>query len=224
MRIISLLSWFDERTSWLAELVASMARAGVDHVVAVDGAFMLYPDARGASPSEQAQTVIAAALGAGMGVTVHAPAHPWLENEVEKRSFLFAAGHLIAEPGVDWLWVCDSDEVIETVVGPRARLEASEFDAGEVTLVESDGQYPIRKLFRAHPAGIRVEGHHARYVNGVGDVLWDARDVEGWVAAEDCWDVRVRHRGHERPQRRLDARDDYYALRDDLGVERRVAA
>ena len=219
MRIIGLVSWFDEQCSWLAELVASMARARVDHVVAVDGAFGLYPEARGASPSEQTQTVLATALGAGMGVTVHVPADPWFGNEVEKRSFLFAAGHLVAEPGVDWLWVCDADEVIETAFGLRARLEASERDVAEVSLVGGGGQYPIRKLFRAYPDGIRVEGYHARYVDGDGRVLWDYTDPQAEVDAENCWDVRVRHRLEGRVAHRVEARADYYALRDELGVE-----
>lgn len=218
MKLICLLSWYDEQSSWLAELVASMARAGADHVVAVDGAFMLYPEARGHSGSEQAQIVTATAVGAGMGVTVHAPAEPWFGNEVEKRSFLFAAGHLVAE-AADWFWVCDSDEVITTAIGLRERLETTECDVGEVTLTDGEGQHPIRKLFRAHPAGIRVEGYHARYVDGTGRVLWDNTRYREEEPALGCWDVKVRHRQRERPAYREANRRECYALRDELGVE-----
>lgn len=225
MRLIALLSWFDERADWLAELVASMARAGVDHVVAVDGAYAMYPQARGNSDTEQAQAVTATALGAGMGVTVHVPQHSWVGNEVEKRSFLFAAGHLAAEPGVDWLWVCDADEVITQAAGVRDALEATSLDVAEVLLEEhvAQGEFewnraPIRKLFRAHPAGITVEGHHARYVDGDGGVLWDAsRPVH--VDAESLWDVRVLHRPAAREAYRTAKRHAYYERRRDFALE-----
>lgn len=220
MRLIALLSWYDERPDWLAELVASMARAGVDHVVAVDGSYALYPRAQGSSGSMQAAVVTATALGARMGVTVHVPQGPWIGNEIEKRTFMFAAGHLIADPGEDWLWVCDGDEVITTAPGIREALERTPLDVGEVLLWDRDGSTgPIRKLFRTHPGGIRVEGHHARYLNGADEVLWNAGHPVGVVDAENVWDVRVQHRPAERSELRNEHRNRYYALRRTAGVE-----
>src|SRR6266498_1360247 len=46
LKIIAILSWFDESPSWLSACVASLARAGCSHLVAVDGAYRLYPDGR----------------------------------------------------------------------------------------------------------------------------------------------------------------------------------
>jgi hypothetical protein len=134
------LSWFDERTDWLAELVASLAAVGVDHLVAVDGAYGLYPGARGSSGSEQASVVLGAAHGAGIGVTVHVPAFPWPGNEVEKRTVLFALGHLVAQPYDDWLVVADADEVWESG-DLRADLADCAADVAEVMLVERNPEH-----------------------------------------------------------------------------------
>lgn len=224
MRLIALLNWFDERTDWLTELVASMARAGVDHVVAVDGAYGLYPQARGSSGSDQARAVIASALGAGIGVTVHVPQEAWAGNEVEKRSFLFAAAHLVAEPGKDWLWVCDGDEVITNAAGLRGTLERAAAVVGEVILWERAGDHeaghsPARRLFLAHSGGIRVEHRHCRYVNGDGAVLWDAAIPVDQVEAEPYWDVRVEHRAATRDAYRNMKRNEYCERRELLGAE-----
>lgn len=226
MRLIALLSWYDERTDWLAELVASMARAGVDHVVAVDGAYALYPQAGGTSGSQQAQVVTACAVGAGMGVTIHVPQGPWIGNEVEKRSALFSLGGVIAEPGTDWFWVCDADEVIAQAAGVREQLERSDLAVAEVLVEEhvAQGAYEwnravIRKLFRAHPAGIRVEHHHARYVNGDGDVLEDRGHPLGQVEAKSLWDVKIHHRPGDREEYRTAKRLSYYETRRNLAIE-----
>lgn len=219
MRLICLLSWFDERPDWLAELVASVARAGADHVIAVDGAYALYPQARGSSGSTQAAVVAAAALGAGIGVTVHVPEQPWVGNEVEKRTVMFRLGHAIAESGRDWLWVCDADEVITRGAGVRDELTCTDLDVGEVLLVENGGHLPIRKLFRAQPGGIRVEERHCRYLTGVDTVLWDAARPSQQVDAESLWDVRVLHRPADRDALRDQGRNSYYEVRRMAGVE-----
>lgn len=226
MRLIACLSWYDENPAWLTELVAGLARAGVDHVVAIDGAYALYPQARGNSGSEQAQVVLASAVGCGMGVTVHLPPHPWVGNEIEKRTALFVLAHAVAEPGADWLWVCDADEVITTAAGLRDQLEATDLDVASVLLCEGicQGEHewstmPIRKLFRAHPQGIRVERHHARYVTGDDDVLWDASNPIVEAEALQAWDVKVRHRPGDREAYRTRKRLAYYQVRQNVQAE-----
>lgn len=221
------MSWFDEQPVFLAELVASMGRAGVDHVVAVDGAFAMYPQARGSSDTEQAHIVTATAVGAGMGVTLHVPRQPWAGNEVEKRSFLFSAGHLVADPGRDWFWVCDADELITAATGLRGALEATDMDVAEVLLEEhategADEWYrtPARRLFRAQCAGITVDGYHGRYLTGAGEVLWDAvQPPSNHVDVESLWDVRMRHRPVARADYRNAKRRVYCDRRSSLGFE-----
>jgi hypothetical protein len=217
VKLIACLSWFDEDPGQLAELVITMARAEVDHIVAVDGAYALFPQAKGGSPSEQAAAVLYAARGAGIGVTIHVPPHPWVGNECEKRSFLFAAAHLAAEAGKDWLWVLDADEVIESADGLRAALEATDRDVAEVLLTDDGSAVAMRMLFRALEGGIRVVGTHSTYLDALGRQLWaPAGDV---VAAEQLFDVRVRHRPSARSVLREAAQERYCQLRDEVGAE-----
>lgn len=217
MRIIGLLSWYDEDPGMLSELVAGMARAGVDHVVAVDGAYALFPRGKGGSHTEQAAAVFYTARGAGMGVTIHVPRTPWARNECQKRSFMFAAGHLTADPGTDWLWVCDADEVIEESGDVRYELAQTDLDVAEVLLEEDGGHMPIRKLFRAQEHGIRVQGTHSTYLGDSDVPLWAPDGPQ--QAAEQLFDVRVRHRPNARSVDRELAQDTYYRVRDDVGAE-----
>jgi hypothetical protein len=211
--------------AWLAELVASLARCGIDHVIAVDGAYALYPQARGSSGSEQAHVVASAALGAGLGCTVHVPQDRWLGNETEKRSFMFRLGHALAVPGEDWLVVADADEVWEPAGSLRSELEGADGDVGEVLLYEQDrvtgagvSTAMIRKCFRAQPSAVRVVGHHARYECD-GRVLWDAarpaeQEPSVWLSG-----VKVRHRPAERAAYRTERRNAYYGLRSSVNLE-----
>lgn len=221
MRIVALLSWFDERPGWLAEATASIAAAGVDHLVAVDGAYASFPHARGGSPTVQADVVYHTARGTGMGATVHTPGAPWIGDEIAKRSFMFALGHLVAEPGEDWLWICDADEVIIGAPRVRDQLAETACDVAEVLLEPADGGVtPIRRLFRAHPRGIRAVGNHATYVDGAGRYLRGMSEQEPVDAEQATWDTRVLHRAHDaRVQARDVARERYYAHRDAMGLE-----
>lgn len=222
-RLVGLVSWFDEQPAWLAELVASLARCGIDHVIAVDGAYALYPQARGSSGTEQAHVVASAAAGAGIGCTVHVPQDRWLANETGKRSFLFRLGHAVATPGEDWLVVADADEVWEPAGSLRSELESADRDVGEVLLYEQDrfsgaSSSMIRKCFRAQPSGVRVVGHHARYESG-GRVLWDSarpavQEPSVWLSG-----VKVRHRPAERAAYRTERRNSYYRVRSSVNLE-----
>jgi hypothetical protein len=220
VRIVALLAWYEERTDWLAEVVASLAGATVDHLIAVDGAYRLFPQARGASSSPQADTINAVARGLGLGCTVHVPDGPWAGNEVAKRDAMFRLAHAVADPG-DWLWVIDADEVIRDATGVREHLEASPLDVAEVLLCErmSDGgpaYSPSRKLFRAQEGGIHVLCNHHTYTTADGRVL---RGDGLQVPAEQLHDVRVEHRPAGRFTARLEAKRVYYSIRDSLEVE-----
>ncbi|WP_432169060.1 hypothetical protein [Streptomyces sp. 1222.5] len=222
MRIIGLLSWYEEPASWLAECVAGMARL-CDHVVAVDGAYALFPGAtrKPASGAEQADTIARTAAGAGIGCTIHVPRTPWWGGEVEKRSFMFDLAMTLAEPGVDWLVRIDADEVV-TAAPPDARelLAATEHDVAEVTMWErnaddgQDSQFPIRVGFRALP-GLRIQqAHYVVTVPGEGGgtrVLVGNETVHRQELALPLWDVRLEHRTRQRPPMRRAAKHEYYA-------------
>jgi len=225
MRLIAILTWYDEPAWCLTELVASLALADVDHLVAVDGAYMLYPEGRAQSPGEQAQAILAGAQGSGMGVSLYAPQDVWFGNEIEKRSFTFAAGHLIADPGIDWLWVVDADERIQETVGLRDALEATEFDVVSVLMDEvndgtREGAFPIRKFFRAQPTGIHLEDNHFTYLSGDGQLLFEGYCIarDGLVDCDHFGFVRVDHRGG-RSKLRNDQARIYYERRKQFASE-----
>lgn len=242
-RIIGLLSWYSESAVWLAQTVASAAKC-CDHVVAVDGAYGLYPEGRNRSSAEQGAIITDVAAGYGMGVTVHTPKDRWHGNEVEKRSFMFALAETIAEPNVDWYFVLDGDEVILDVPSDfRHRLATTDLDAGEVTFWEHQDpqqdpklaaaarqfewsghhRFPIRTLFRAIP-GLRVETNHYTYKTPDGRLLWGNEAEAEQVPALDCQDVLIEHRTHLRDLARRNAARDYYKRRDAAGIEQGICA
>jgi hypothetical protein len=209
--------WFDEPVEWLAGTVASLAKAHVEHIVAVDGAYMLLPGAlrTPVSPGDQAAVITETARNLSIGTTVHVPAVPWQGNEVEKRSRAF---ELARTTGADWFLVIDADELI--LAAPfdlPQQLEQVEEDAANVMLVERGdlgGQYPTPRLFRNTP-GLRLESNHYTYVTHRAAVGLGGQDFP----AGQVLDVRLEHRKRDRSSQRRQAQLRYYDLRDQLGIE-----
>ena len=137
MRIVGLLSWWDESPAWLAACVASMGRL-CDHVVALDGRYALYEDYRVQSPVEQANAIMDSARHSGMGVTVHSAPRVWA-TEMEKRSHLFRLGSVEADTFKDWFFVLDADErVAHCDAGAvRERLSGMDEHVGAMTWTEN---------------------------------------------------------------------------------------
>ena len=217
MKVIGLLSWYEEPVSWLAETVASAAKL-CDHLIAVDGPYVEFPFAltKSASGTEQAETILHTAAGAGIGCTIHASRQPWWGNEVGKRSFMFELAQTITTPG-DWLLVIDADEVLSQVPGDtRGLLEKSEADVAEVQLWErgdQDKAYVQRRLFRAL-RGIRYQDCH--YVvtapaDAGAKVLSGDPRVHHLEPVEALWDVRLEHRTSKRGAVRTGLKNQYYA-------------
>lgn len=217
MKIIGLLSWYEEPSSWLAECVASAAKL-CDHLIAVDGPYAQFPGAvrKPASGIEQAETIAHVAAGAGIGCTIHTPRQPWWGNEVEKRDFMFRLGSTMTEPG-DWFLRIDADEVFTQVPDDtRTLLAATQLDVAEVTMWERDdldSQFPIRVLFRALP-GIGVQQAHY-VVTAPGETrtrVLCGNDIKHRAEpAEALWDVRLEHRTRHRSPLRRALKNDYYA-------------
>lgn len=240
MKVIALLAFYDEQPAMLAACVASVAKL-CDHIVASDGGYFLFPGADRHSGIEAHDVITQTAYAAGIGCTIHAPATIWYGNEVEKRNHLVQLGMTVAEPGVDWFLRIDADELVTDVPGDfRARLEATEEDAGGVTLwwrshlqgtgasdemirdFDSGGQDNMRFLLRALP-GLRVEGAHNFYLaekNGGTVVLYGRRDMHDEVPLADFHDVRLEHRHNHRSHDRNMRAQEFNMRRDHLGVER----
>lgn len=244
MRIWALLSWYDESPAHLREMVESVAPL-VDGVVAVDGAYALYPGAEATSPPGQATALQSACDAADLELIVARPAEPWAGGEVEKRAAMFARALLAAYPFEDWFIIMDGDMLLGPcdVAAAREELEATDLDVAQIEFAElargSSTHHinltPFRSLFRAVP-GLTVEGTHWLY-NVPDDTrpsgrrfMWhgivkpdDPREFEH--APEPALDlrehVRLLHRPHDREPARVRARDGYYQKRE-LAVAERV--
>lgn len=234
MKIVGLISWYDERPSWLAATVASL-KGFVDHVVAVDGAYMLYPGGRANSPIDQAEAVRLACDSIGAGCTIHVPQTVWFENETEKRSMMFRLAEAVTDAD-DWYFPIDADEVC-THIAPIARelLEETDLDAADINLWsrseipdrddaherakmfrwESESRAPHRQIFRA-VRGLHVAGTHYHYLTPDGQQLWGDRPVEGLDLTQH---ISVEHRNGQRSMARDQDRMLYYQRRDRNKVE-----
>lgn len=131
MKLIAILNWWDESESWLAATVASLARIGVDHLIAGDGGYYLYPDSTARSGIEQAMTIMNVCDALNIGLTLDRPAERWIGNEVEKRTYHYHLASAIGTIGEDWLFIIDSDEVI-TAGTPAIKTELASIEHDSV--------------------------------------------------------------------------------------------
>jgi hypothetical protein len=215
VKLIALLSFFDERPDWLSATVASVAKC-CDHVVAVDGAYSMFPQARPHCGDVQMGAVVATAQQLGLGVSYYAPQRPW-NGEVEKRNHLFRLGNVIAEPEVDWFMIIDADMLVETVPSNlNAVLSETLDDVGTYWIREDfeggSGRYPARFLFRAGP-DLQVTRTHFGYRRG-DTYLWE---TGGLPACQT--DLVLEHRRFARHPDRGARADEYYRRRDVYGIE-----
>lgn len=136
MKLHAAMIWYNEPAAWLANTITSLTRAGVDHLVVVDGAFQLYPNALPRSGFEQAEIIQRTCDGLGIALTMHQPSHPWIGNELEKRTAAFRLLNAIATPEQDWVLIIDADEVITTANPDRLRdqLANADGDCGTVRM------------------------------------------------------------------------------------------
>jgi hypothetical protein len=233
MRIIACLSWYDENPAWLAALVGSL-KGIADHIVAVDGAYALYPNGKPHSPRGQAEVIREAARSIGAGCTIHEPLTVWWGNEVGKRDFMFHLAETVAKPNEDWYFIVDGDEIVTKCnLDLHAALAATEKDVGWVRLWNYRQHYEpherpfvcdlversrIPKLFRAIP-GLGVKDRHYHYVLPDGRYLWcDGREQ---MANGDYYDdLSIEHRQNSRDLWRDKDRQDYYSKREATNIER----
>lgn len=215
MKVVGLLSFYDEKANHLSASVGSLCRAGVDHVVAMDGAYQLYPDGTGYSGPEQHEAIRQACHDHGTGCTIVTPPGVWAGNEIEKRTALFRVGHALCDPYTDWMFVIDADEQITHASDWRDQLEHTTRDVGAV-LHGEPGVRPRseRRLFRAHPDGIRVHGAHYFYIDGEQRVLWGPGQID-----RELVDIQMLHRPRARTEARNIARNVYYEMRLQANAE-----
>lgn len=236
VRLIGVLVWYDESPHWLATSVAGAARV-CDAIVAVDGAFALYPGGRPRSHPQQVEAITQTAEAMGVGCLVYQPQEVWWGNEVEKRSKSLALAGALAEEG-DWLLAFDADyhllrcnpdslrhDLAETdlLVASYQLLEGADYlatpelerVAAELP-IETDWMTRTPDIFRWSPQ-LRYVGNHYTVTDGE-RILRGAADVN----AEPCLhldSLAFYHRTSDRARTRRDAAKTYYENRDAYQVE-----
>jgi hypothetical protein len=210
MRIAALLSFYDETDEMLQEAICSL-KGFCDALVAVDGAYALYPNGKGSSRGHEA--IRQACVDSGLELLLYVPEAVWAGNETHKREFMFRLGETLTEPD-DWFFILDGDFVVTDHLGARGALEDVEKDVCSVTLNESTGIVLHPLLFRA-VRGITVGPAHHYWKTPDGRYLW--HPLRGVPKHELYREVIVEHR--TRSKSRTDQALAYYAIRDRAGIE-----
>jgi hypothetical protein len=219
MRLVALLSFYDEQTTDLERLVRSLPQAGVTHLLALDGAYCLYPNAQPASSQAEHTTLKQAASAAGLTFHLRIPPTPWQGNEVEKRTALFHLAERLTTPD-DWYLVIDGDEHL-TQPADLTSLHDSTFDVAEITYTETkpDGQeYTVHspRLFRAI-RGLHCFRNHYTYRTPDGRLLWGNARTDRLEPRHIAHQLHMRHEPRDAIRRRQ--AQDYYTQRDAKRVE-----
>lgn len=138
MKIVGVLSWYDESPGWLAACVAGVGRL-VDELVAVDGAYLLMPGGRPRSNVDQSEAIVSTAEAAGIGLTLCRPADVWRANEVGKRQASIELALARCSTARDWILVVDADMHVVRVEPDivRADLEATDRLVATATLIDT---------------------------------------------------------------------------------------
>lgn len=235
-RVTGILSFYDEPLELLAASVSSWGGV-IDHLVAVDGAYMLYPQGKHRSDPAQLRLITEICAGLKIGLTTHTPSNVWTGNEVQKRNHAVS----LAEPVTNedgWYIVLDADCVVTHVsfdwFEQCARAAAEDWGAGEIQYQEvtpetknmppADRYCNIRLMYRALPGLTYGPNHFTIYAPvpeeedtyvclwGVGaDRPCDAFDFGPYI--------KLDHR-HEQPEWRRIQQRKYYVRREQLGVEK----
>lgn len=194
MKLLTLLSYYDEDPGVLARCVDGAATVGCGCMVAVDGAYASWGDPQPRSAWMQRVALEAQCVDRGIALTHHVPVEPWRGDEVLKRTFMHRLADSVADP-CDWLLVLDADMVVDRVaLDLRTKLVGSRYPVAEVTVQESGGgRYPCRLLFRADQR-IGFLGNHRTYVDLDSGKILASPDPDRQCPATDLTGLVISHR------------------------------
>lgn len=217
MIITAALCWYEEREETLDRCVRSLAGL-VDRVVAVDGAWKLFPGGQpGGSGHEQQRAIREAADSAGIGCEIWSPLFVY-ESQVAKRAHMMQ----LAGDGSDWVFVVDADEYVAFSAGEAARAVLAETDCVTATVTVRNlhrgetmpGYHPQGGLLRRfYRAGTTVTVVHSGYA-------YEGRQLLRGEPELDLRDfVVIEHDNHNRGADRNAADRGYREARQREGVE-----
>lgn len=243
MRIVGVLSWYDESPHWLSTAVAGFGRF-CDLIVAVDGAYAMFPEARRCSHPDQAEAVTLAAEAAGCASLVYRPQDVFHGNEIEKRQLTIDLCAPFLRPGEDWLFVFDADYHV-MICDPdtiRYQLRNTNHDVATYTIMDGrdfladpgmrrtardvdvslDWTIRTRDAYRWDPT-LRVGPAHWTYsvADGDGGRRWLRGPSTVEVSGAEYLDsaLVVYHRTADRARLRREAAERYYRARELEGIE-----
>jgi hypothetical protein len=225
--IVAMVSFFDEPEAALKGVVDDLSALGVTTLVAVDGAYALFPDGEPRSPGWQHAVLRECCASRQMGFLLYEPGTTWADNEVGKRKFMLHLALSIANEG-DWVAVydadyrlvdCDRDELHSLMANPALDVIDVQFTDDPRA---ASSWHRMRMFLRATP-GLRMGRNHYTYYlppddrtsqvlpRGAGqvDVPW-AGELHG---------TRVAHRSWARDQNRHARQVTYYERRDATQIE-----
>lgn len=240
MKVVGVLSWYDESAAWLAAAVTGFARV-CDEIIAVDGAYALLPGARPCSHPQQAEAILHAAEAAGAACTIHRPNKIFHGNQIEKRNLTFRiAGATLTEN--DWLLIFDADMHVFKCEPDTVRAELAQTEALIASYTILDGidyladadlaehvkreEYAIdwtirtENIYRWHPSLLYGPQHWmvSRHIGG--ERRWLRHSTDDRPACLDLDAALVAyHRHQDRAFVRRQAQLEFYAAREALGVE-----
>lgn len=239
-RCTALTIFYDEPYELIAAHFSSLSGV-VDHVVAVDGAFMLYPEAKPASNPLQVSLIAEICRGLRIGLTLHSPTEIWTGNEVQKRNHSIILAEAVTNPD-GWYLSTDCDEIITHVAhdwfSQLKTLSDDGWGAIDIGIRETrvipgvdvppdDVHNPIRNVYRAL-RGLRYGPTHytlrAPAFEG-GNIAQAGICIRGEKNFDpvDSYDgthlLKFDHR-QDRPEYRNIAKRKYYVRREQLGIEK----
>ncbi len=239
MRIHGIFCWYDESSSWIGTAIASLGRF-CDHIVALDGAYALYPGGKARSHPHQAEVILHTAEAAGVACTLVQPSEVWWGNEVEKRNKAFSIVSAFATHD-DWLCIYDADYHALQCQPDSIRYELENTDClvaeygitdtedwlsngaqslAVETKIQTQWVSKTRDLYRWNPT-LTVGPAHGDYsiAGEDGERLWLRGPYELAPAHDISGFLTVHHRTKHRAMVRRESQQGYYTMRDALGVE-----
>lgn len=239
LNIVGVMIWFDESPIWLAACVAGFARV-CDSIVAVDGAYALYPGSRPRSHPDQAQAITDACEAMDVGLVLHRPKEVFWGNEVAKRQLSLELARPL-EP--NWVLVFDSDYLVMQTDPDIVRYDLEQTDLNVATYtmldnqdlqtdeaaaeyavthpVETEWTYQTRAIYRwtddleYGPAHWTIRGTYdgrRQWIFGPEAMEEPAMDLQGSLVAV--------HRRSRRPLVRNEAAKAFADARDTCGIEK----
>lgn len=227
MIVTGALNWWNELPEDLDRCVRGLGDIA-DRVVALDGAYIRYPQATAHSPKEQIAAIREAAAAVNIECRIVQPDFLWA-GQCAKRSVLLA----IASLDSDWIATVDADHVVKanrdivrdflssyhadvlavryiTPINPRRSLTASAVGAWHVEQTETHKFIP--HLWRVLP-GMHVEKYHWWYAamkGGQSVWLWggDGR-YPGVEVGEITQNYEIEHRTLFRTPRQIKASREF---------------